>query len=933
MPKKIFELAKELGVGAIDLVEKLKSNGFVVRNHMAMLTDDEVLKAMEIVQNEKEHTAVKGKKATTKKAKKKKKVSKASSKKTTKVITTKEDLQAASKTKAKAKTKKESTNKKVSVVRKKTVIIRRKASDVEIKDETLQVQVPEAGEINEQVGQVLVDETRAVQETENPISNKTAERKLESGLRIVSTPPASVVEEEKVEVEKKEGVVETKDSSLKIYKEKIHTFTPVYIPPKVEKKEEEKPKSDEKEAGKTTAESTEDKDGKTIRKRMGGLASIISGKSKSNINKSQTLSQERSEAELKSYATLSGTGKPLYTQVKRKKVYMGPSSRTSITEIKQSKRVIYVHNGCTANVLANKLNVKFGELADKVMDFNLLVASEDYIGMILCQEIAEIYEYRVENKAFDENEVIEKANISDDQRSKLPIRNPIITIMGHVDHGKTTLLDFIRNAKVAQGEAGGITQHVGAYEVNVKGSTLTFLDTPGHAAFTTIRQRGAQITDIVILIVAADDGIMPQTKESIKFCKDSNVPIIVAINKMDREGANADRIKQELAEFELTPEEWGGDTQCCAISALKGDGIDQLLEAVQLQAEMLELRENPKGKAEGVVIESNVEQGRGPMATILVQRGTLKKGDSVVVGESYGRARSLMDYAGKTINSAGPSKPVQILGLNQAPSPGDDVDVVKSEREAKKVVANRIQERKEAQVQIQKKAVSLEDFFATFQDKAEFKELKLIVRTDVQGSFEAIKNSLEALENAEVGVKVIAGGVGAITDSDVMLGAEASGYIIGFNMRPITSARRLAEQKGVDVKTYSIIYELINDVKLALEGLLEPNFEEKYIGRAEVKDTFMVPKIGLIAGSLVVDGKIQRGCSIRLLREGKIVFDGKMSSLKRFKDDVKEVNNGYECGIGLDGFNDIKLKDMFEAYVKEEKKRKLEDIEINAPMV
>jgi translation initiation factor IF-2 len=566
-------------------------------------------------------------------------------------------------------------------------------------------------------------------------------------------------------------------------------------------------------------------------------------------------------------------------------------------------------------------------MTDKLLDVNLLVKPDDFVGVILATEIAELYDYRVEDKAFDEDEYLNKDKVSEEEKSKLPFRNPIIAIMGHVDHGKTTLLDHIRAAKVAEGEAGGITQHIGAYSVDVKGKTLTFLDTPGHAAFASMRQRGADVTDIVVLVVAADDGVMPQTKESIKFCQNSGVPVIVAVNKMDKEGVNPERVKTELAEFSITPEEWGGDTQFVPISALKGEGIDDLLESIALQSEILELRANPKGKAEGIVIESKIEQGRGPVATVLVQTGTLKKGENIVVGESYGRARSLTDSRGKDLKSAGPSVPVQILGLDKAPSPGDRLNIVKNEREGKKVVQNRIDQRKELESAPTKKKMSLEDFFASAKPEGpEEKSLNLLVRTDVQGSFEAIKQSLDGLGNQEVRVKIVGGGVGQISDSDVMLAESASGYIIGFNMRPSTSARRLAEEKGVDVKTYSVIYELINDIKLALEGLLEPEFVEEYVGRAEVKETFDTPKAGTIAGSGVIDGKIVDGCNIRLLRNGKIIFDGKMSSLRRFKDDVKEVRSGMECGIGLENFSNIKEGDLFEAYLIKERKRTLEEV-------
>jgi translation initiation factor IF-2 len=623
--------------------------------------------------------------------------------------------------------------------------------------------------------------------------------------------------------------------------------------------------------------------------------------------------------------------------VGRKKAFSGHANQTIRTEVKENKRVLDLHKGATCEDLAYKLKVKFSELADKVLKLNLLIKPTDFIGMQLAAEIAALFDYRVEDVAFDEKKIIDQDVPTESKNdgeatvkksdSTIPVRPPIVTIMGHVDHGKTTLLDTIRKAKVAQGEAGGITQHIGAYTVKVEDKIITFLDTPGHEAFASMRQRGANVTDVVVLVVAADDGVMPQTRESIKFCKIANVPLIIAVNKMDKEGVNPDKIKQALMEFEITPEEWGGDTQFVPISALKGTGIDNLLEAISLQADVMELRANNKGACEGIVIESKIEMGRGPVATILVQKGTLNKGDSIVVGECYGRARSLLDHNGANIDEAGPSIPVQVLGLDNPPTPGDVVNVVKNEREAKKIVDNRIAERKELAAQPEKAKMSLEDFFANSgQPDEEIKKLNLIIRTDVNGSYEAIKQSLEALSNSEVQVKLIGGGVGAINDNDVMMATGSSAYIIGFNMRPVTSARRMAEEKGVDIKNYSIIYDLINDIKLAAEGLLESETFEKYLGRAEVRETFVVPKIGTIAGSAVIDGKILRGCKIRLLREGKIIFDGKLSSLKRFKDDAKEVASGYECGIGLEGYNDIRVNDIFEAYMMEEKKRTLADV-------
>ena len=729
-------------------------------------------------------------------------------------------------------------------------------------------------------------------------------------------------------------------SDSKVQGERQHRFTPVYTPSKDPNykenlaKEEALQKAKAALAPKFNDEETDDDldahkkrgDDEENKKRLGGLASMMTGK-KVIASKAQAITYSRAEEELKSYTALSGTGRPIYTQILKKKEYMGPTQQTEITEVKESKRVVNIHKGIELSELAKKLSIKFKDLVDECLKLNLLIKEDDYVGPKLASEICSLFNYRVEDKAFNEEKIIGKSSVSDDQKSKFPHRPPVVAIMGHVDHGKTTLLDTIRKAKVAADEAGGITQHIGAYSVALDGDrTITFLDTPGHAAFAAMRQRGASATDIVVLVVAGDDGVMPQTKESIKFCENAGVPIIVAVNKMDKPGVNPDRVKQELTEFNLMPEEWGGQTQYVHVSALKSQGIDELLEAILLQAEILDLRANPKGAVEGVVIESKIEPGRGPIATLLVQSGTLTKGDYLVVGETYGRARSLSDHLGNLLNEAGPSTPIQILGLEATPAPGDRLNIVKNEREAKKIADNRIQERKLLSAAPEKKKVSLEDFFANASKEGEEQKLlNLIIRSDVQGSYEAIKSALETLGNAEVAVKVIAGGVGPITDSDVQMASTSTGFIIGFNMRPVTSARKLAEDKGVDIKNYSIIYELINDVKLALEGLLVPEYVEEFIGRAEVREVFNIPKAGVIAGSYVIDGKIAQGCNIRLLRNGKIMHDGKLSSLKRFKDDAKEVKNGYECGIALEGYSDIKSGDIFEAYMMIQKKRTLED--------
>lgn len=886
MPKKVYELANEIGVGAIDLVEKLKSVGLNVRNHMVTLSDEEVEKALKVYEPAKEA------KATKKKVTKKKVAKKVAKKKVVKKVV-------------------------------------KKAAEAPVKAEeaSAEVEAPAAEPTSapESVQAKVAEPVEAKTEQEEKAEAKPAVTKTVVRKKKPSTKSAG---EKTTETKTSETIPDKLDEidAKPVFKEKMHTFTPVYVPNKEEIEAEKAKKAAAAAAANERAESAapgaagDARVAKDSKKRMGDLAAMVS--KKGVVGKTKDLTNIRAEEEMKLATNI--IGRQVYTPVKRKKVFTGQTKQTAITEVKQSKRVVHIHGSVTALELSNKLSVKFKTMRDDALSLNLLLKQEDYLGVELSNEIASLYDYRVENKAFDEEEVL-KREVKED-KSGLPERNPIITVMGHVDHGKTTLLDFIRDAKVTAGEAGGITQHIGAYSVPVGDKTLTFLDTPGHAAFANMRQRGANVTDIVILVVAADDGVMPQTKESIRFAQKAGCPIIVAVNKMDREGANPERIKQELTEFELVPEDWGGDTMFCPISALKGEGIDELLEAIKLQAEVMELKESPKGKGEGVIIESKVETGRGPVATVLVRKGTLKKGDAIVCGESYGRARSLIDHAGKDVKSAGPSIPVQILGLNGVASPGDTLNVAKNEREAKKVVENRIAERKKLESAEAPKVASLEDFFGSGPSEAgEKKILNLVVRADVQGSYEAIRDALEGLGNDEVGVNIITGGVGAISDNDVNMASNAEGIILGFNMRPVTSARRMSEDKGVEIRTYSIIYELINDITLALEGMLEPEKVEKYIGRAEVRDTFSIPKIGTVAGTAVIDGKIERGCNIRLLREGKIIYDGKLSTLKRFKDEVKEVANGYECGMGLENFNDIKNNDLIEAYILEQKQRKLEE--------
>ena len=582
--------------------------------------------------------------------------------------------------------------------------------------------------------------------------------------------------------------------------------------------------------------------------------------------------------------------------------------------------VIEIGETITVKDLAEQINKPVNDVIKTLMFLGVMAAMNQEIDFETAKKVAEKYDIEAYVKEedstleehFEEDEEIEDENLES--------RPPIITVMGHVDHGKTSLLDSIRKAKVTDTEAGGITQHIGAYTVDIKGQKLTFLDTPGHEAFTAMRARGAQITDIVILVVAADDGIMPQTVEAINHCKAADVPMIVAINKIDREGANQDRIKQELTEHGLVVEDWGGDVIAVPVSAKQNLNIDTLLEMVVLTAEMLELKANPARKGKGTVIEAKLDKGRGAVASLLVQNGTLHAGDSIIVGSTYGRIRAMFDDAGKKIKSAGPSIPVEVLGLSEVPAAGDRFTVVKDEKTARQMAeARREKERQENFNSAHK--VSLEDLYSQIKE-GKVKELSVIIKADVQGSIEAIRGSLEKLSTDDVKVRVIHGAVGAITETDITLASASNAIVIGFNVRPENSAVVLAERDGVEVKTYRIIYDAIEDVKSAMIGMLDPEYKEVVLGTAEIRNTFKISNVGTIAGGYVLTGKLTRNADVRLIRDNIVILDSKLASLKRFKDDVKEVNAGYECGFSLEKFNDIKEGDIIEAYTMEAIKRK-----------
>ena len=556
----------------------------------------------------------------------------------------------------------------------------------------------------------------------------------------------------------------------------------------------------------------------------------------------------------------------------------------------------------SAVVIKKLIGLGIMATANQVIDFDTAFLIADEMGCKAQKAVV----VTIEERLFDESE---------DAPETLVPRDPIVCVMGHVDHGKTSLLDAIRHTSVTAGEAGGITQAIGAYRVSISGKEITFLDTPGHEAFTAMRARGAQATVIAILVVAADDGIMPQTVEAINHAKAAGVPIIVAINKMDKPTANPDMVKQNLTQYDLVPEEWGGDTICVPVSALTKKGIPELLEMVLLVADMKELRANPNRRAKGVVIESRLDKGRGPVATVLVQNGTLHSGDVVIAGTAVGRVRAMMDDKGKNVKTAGPSVPVEITGLSEIPDAGDEFAAVEDERMARELADRRRNEQKEAQFKANSK-VNLDDLFAQISDGV--KDLNIIIKADVDGSAQAVRASLEKLSNDEVKVRIIHTGVGGITESDVMLAAASNAIIVGFNVRPDKTAIDSAAAQKVDVRTYRIIYECIEEIEAAMKGMLAPTYREVVLGHAEVRQTIRVPGVGTIAGSYVQDGKVSRNAQIRVVREGVVIFEDKISSLKRFKDDAKEVAQGFECGIGLERFNDIKEGDILEAFIMEE---------------
>jgi translation initiation factor IF-2 len=733
-----------------------------------------------------------------------------------------------------------------------------------------------------------------VREEETPLKPEKKEQAPEAkegrllGRRLKTVPKEEIAEVVRPKIIKKPEAGEAVTESAKRPEATTAGKKPATTPPK---KEADKKKKRRKRQGGTVDE-------KAALKRP--------AKKREVLIKPETAVAWDDAARPKAGAPPKKVRKPLRTL---KKVML----KTTITTPRASKRVIRIEEVISIGELAKRMGVKAGDLIKKMMELGTMASINQIVDFDTATLLAHDFGYEIENVAFEEGSLIKEVQ---DREEDLIIRPPVVTIMGHVDHGKTTLLDAIRETNVVGGEFGGITQHIGAYEVDIKGKKIAFLDTPGHEAFTTMRARGAQVTDIVVLVVAADDGVMPQTVEAINHAKAAGVPIIVAVNKIDKPEAKPERIKKDLMEYGLVSEELGGDTIYVELSAKKRTNIDGLLEMILIQSEVLELRANPNKPARGVVIEAKLDRGRGPIATVLVKEGTLTVGDQVVTGLFSGRVRALINDSGESVSIGGPSTPVEILGLSGVPAAGDPFIVVDSEKTAKEVVGHRQLKAREKEMIAPRSRASLEDFYKKMQEGG--KELRLIVKADVQGSVEALTESLVGLSGDEVKVVVVHGATGSITESDVMLASASEAVIIGFSVRPEPKVAELAESEKVEIKLYNVIYDCVDDIKRAITGMLAPKLVEKVLGHAEVREIFSIPKVGAVAGSYVIDGKIARGSKARVIRDKQVVFEGKMESLKRFKEDAKEVASGYECGIKIENFNDIVAGDVIESYMVEE---------------
>ncbi len=873
-PMKVYELAKELGLDSLSLLDKLKKIDISVKSHMSSLDSTQIQKAR-FNFTEKLNAKIGNK---TKKTLIRKRPVTAVKKKTTdsaiKVVS------------------KIISRKKIAVGAKTTTTTQKKQPAAPIIRRRLQT---DGTPTSTELGSKNTKEAKTTETASNYVHLKTTASKVElktTEVEIKKRSLLNVIDQNLLEKKKSLQIVKPaeKKSQIPTLPAQDPTQLPVQIPGRgkiIKMNKESLDRMAQEEAAK-----------KKLGTGVGG--------------------REARRPEDRKFADY--RKKEMIFLPKRKRVPIGKQLRkTQITTPKASKRIIEIDGGISVGDLAAQLGVKGNEIIRKLIKLGNMATINQILDLESVQLITSDYQYDVKNIEFDEKSILDSE--ADETSKNLKLRPPIVTVMGHVDHGKTSLLDAIKDSNVVAKEAGGITQHIGAYTVERNGKKITFIDTPGHEAFSVMRARGANVTDIIILVVAADDGVMPQTREAVSHAKEAGVPIIVAVNKIDKPDANPEKTKQGLAELDLLSEDWGGQTMFVPVSALKKQGIDELLEAISLNAELLELKANPDQRAEGIVLEAKLEKGKGPVVSILIQKGTLKQGDYLVSGVCSGKVRAMSNHLGQEVKEVLPGMAAEILGLSKVPNAGEKFYSTKDEADGKRVIENRslINERNSS---TQTGKMTLDDLFAKI-EAGNLKELKVVLKGDVFGSVEAIKDNLSKLSTEKVKVNVIHNATGGITESDVLLASASNAVIFGFNVRPETKARITAESENVEVKCYNVIYELFDDVKKAMTGLLDKKEVEKFLGRAEVRQTFSVPKIGVIAGSAVIDGKIIRGASVRLLRDSLIIFEGKMNSLKRFKDDAKEVSNGFECGIGLENFNDVKAGDIIEAYEIELVKQEL----------
>ena len=885
MAQKVYEFAKEIGIETIALMDKIKSWNLPVKSHMASLDEDMISKIKDKLDDETQKSA---KKSTKKKVVKKKAAKKktAAKKTTVKKAVKKVVKKAVTKKSSSAKTDSVEEGKTKKVTKKKSTVIRRKASELEAIEKEKAAAL-EAANQEQIVSDGGAGSARSAAELSEERENEgTAEGSVKASARKMGRNILGKIDLSKTS--RSPSPSPRPSSSAPVPRgAKATNLRTGFVAPNISVESDSHKKVEEEKA---------------LKKRPGA------GK----------------EVPVKTFTSSDFRKREIIFQPKRKKPPLATkdSRKTQITVPKASKRIVKMHETIKVSDFADQLKIKAPVLIKKLIAEGIMANVNTALDYDTVALISQEYDFEVQTLHKSVDDTLKGMAFGNLDAERKP-RPPIVTVMGHVDHGKTTLLDSIRQANVVTGEAGGITQHIGAYEVKTKdGSSLTFIDTPGHAAFTAMRERGANITDIVLIVVAADDGIMPQTIEAINHAKAADVPIIVVVNKIDKPQANQEKVRQQLTEYELIAEDWGGDTIFCEVSALNGTGIDELLEQIHLVAEIQELTANFERSATGVVIESKVEKGKGTVATLLVMDGTIKIGQYIVAGKSYGRVRRLIDDKGSDQKQMGAGLPVEVSGFSDPPQAGDRFDVCKSEELARQAA----EKSREIDVQASQPdpKMSLEDLFSKVKT-SEFSELPIVLKADVDGSLEAVKATISQLNNDEVSVNIIHSAVGAVSESDVLLASTAKGIVIGFNVRPDTQAQSVAKEKAVEIKSYRIIYELIDDIKRALGGLLKPDMVEKVLGHAEVRETFSVPKLGTIAGSYVNDGKINRSNEVRLLRDGRVIYEGKLASLKRFKDDAKEVASGFECGIGIENFNDIKVGDVIEAFEIEEVAREYTD--------